>query len=405
MRADVPIASLLRYAERFHVADDGQHHVASPLGAWLVLALAGETTSADARKETEEALGCDIRTAAAAASTLIDHPHPLVAGAAAVWRRRDVATDAVTNWLGRLPTSVDTGDIPSPPAADRWAQESSRGQIDRFPLPLGPGVVFVLASALAATVSWHTPYTLAPAADLGADSPWAGQLRRVLRAPEHGHSGQYIAASDRAGDVAVHTARARGGLSVTSVAAAPNVAPADVLAVAHHIALGEAIGTAPARRSLFELPLGDGPAWTIREGKARAGEQREQCTAVVPAWSARTSHDLLMDRRLGFAAAASGIVSLLPPGGYAISAWQSAAARYHRIGFEAAAATATRVSASWQVNSDGLSRTADLRFAHPYAVVAVTIEEQHRAARSRARHPWHGLPVFSAWIAEPDDAV
>jgi hypothetical protein len=86
-------------------------------------------------------------------------------------------------------------------------------------------------------------------------------------------------------------------------------------------------------------------------------------------------------------------------------------------------------------------RVADLRFAHPYAVVAVTVdgngpapatevrgsEVRGSAVRRGAvrggavrggavrggavhrgevrRSEWHGLPVFSAWVAEPDDAA
>jgi hypothetical protein len=220
MSTVAPVAGVLRYAERCHEAAGDEHHVASPLGAWLVLALAGEATSGEVREELADALGCDVATAAATAATLLDHPHPLVAAAAAAWRRPGIVTDALTRWLGALPDSVDSGDIPSQPAADSWARERSLGLIDRFPLVLTPEVVVVLASALATRVSWHPPYALAPAADLGGRSAWAGKLTRVLRAPEHGHAGQYIAMTDRAGDVAVHTARARGGLSVTSVIAA-----------------------------------------------------------------------------------------------------------------------------------------------------------------------------------------
>jgi hypothetical protein len=42
------------------------------------------------------------------------------------------------------------------------------------------------------------------------------------------------------------------------------------------------------------------------------------------------------------------------------------------------------------------ARVAELRFAHPYAVVA--------ASATEPSSPWHGLPLFSAWITEPRDA-
>jgi hypothetical protein len=48
----------------------------------------------------------------------------------------------------------------------------------------------------------------------------------------------------------------------------------------------------------------------------------------------------------------------------------------------------------------GVLRTAELRFGHPYAVVAVTTDDNWSAGR----RPWEGLPVFSAWITQPEDA-
>ena len=69
---------------------------------------------------------------------------------------------------------------------------------------------------------------------------------------------QFIAATDQAGDVVVHTAWAHGGLQVTSVAAQPGVPAADVLAAAHRLA--SATGGSMARRSLFDLPPGGGAA-------------------------------------------------------------------------------------------------------------------------------------------------
>jgi hypothetical protein len=43
----------------------------------------------------------------------------------------------------------------------------------------------------------------------------------------------------------------------------------------------------------------------------------------------------------------------------------------------------------------GKRREAELRFDHPYAVVAT----------AAGAGPWAGLPVFSAWVTEPEDAT
>ena len=87
----------------------------------------------------------------------------------------------------------------------------------------------------------------------------------MLRSPESGHD-CYIAQTERAGRVAVHTARDEAGLAVTSVIADPGVATADVLAAAHEAAAGTA-----ARTSLFDLPLGDSPLWSIAEAAIPSG--------------------------------------------------------------------------------------------------------------------------------------
>ena len=66
-------------------------------------------------------------------------------------------------------------------------------------------------------------------------------------------------------------------------------------------------------------------------------------------------------------------------------------------GFEAAAVSAVAVALSMPLT--GRSREVVLRFGHPYAVVAVTTDADGSAAA------WHGLPVFSAWVSEPEDAT
>ncbi len=215
----------------------------------------------------------------------------------------------------------------------------------------------------------------------------------MLKSPKDPTHSAFIAVTDQAGDVAVHVARAAGGLLVASVIAAPEVAPAQVMAQAHRIAIATALNQAVPRRSLFDLPIGSGPLWTVREERS-AGNAGERCVAILPAWSADSQHDL-KDPRLGFAAAASALRA-----GDDWDARQAAMAKYSRTGFEAAAVTAVmRLTAA--MPRMGLSRVADLRFGHPYAVVAVTAGELRDDV---APGPWHGVPVFSAWVAEPSEA-
>jgi len=403
-------APLAAYSRRFHAAAGADHHAASPLGAWLLLALCGPACTGTARSELAQVLGCDIETAAATAAALLSDPHPLVAAAAGAWHREGFMTDALAGWQAGLPPAVQSGPLRDQAQLDDWATEHSLGMIRKFPLVLKPDVVLMLATALATRVSWETPFDLAPSSALGPDSPWAAQVRQVLRTPARRDSGhqQFIAATEPAGDVAVHTARAAGGLLVTSVAAAPGVPAAEVLAAAYDLATGLAAGRQPARRSLFDLELGEGPLWVVTERATTvqtAGGREERCTAVLPAWSADSSQDL-KGPALGFDMAAAGLAELLGLAVYRYEAKQACVARYSRTGFEAAAITAIAVAAmAMRPRPEGVLRTAELRFGHPFAVVAVAADEDHDPQRGTGASPWHGMPVFSAWVARPEEAV
>jgi hypothetical protein len=236
-------------------------------------------------------------------------------------------------------------------------------------------------------------------------SPWADQLQRVLRAP-HGdyRHRQFIAETDRAGTVAVHLNRARGGLLVGSVIAADaTVRAADVLAVAEELVTAEARQRGSVdTRSLFDLPLGATGIWTITEEAAETEDpdgRDEWIDTVLPAWSAATDLDL-DDETLGFPAAARLLAAALGLSSVTFEASQSAVARYRAVGFEAAAITGLAVALMARRSRPGLRRRATVRFGHPFAVVAAVSDDTTAGSSSR----WYGLPVFSAWVSVPSDA-
>jgi hypothetical protein len=217
----------------------------------------------------------------------------------------------------------------------------------------------------------------------------------VLASPP-GHPA-FVASTVQAGDVAVHAGWARDGLLVVSVIAADDVPAGAVLAAGHGLATDLALGRPVRKRSLFDLPLGDSPLWSVREEMSPAGAG-EHCQAFLPAWEAHSMHDLA-DARLGFAAAAAALGK-----GDPWQAKQAAIARYTRVGFEAAAVTAFGIALS--MPAPGLRRTAELRFCHPYAVIAVAADDSGRRGGTGYAWsgPWNGVPVFSAWVAEPREA-
>ncbi|MFI5954710.1 hypothetical protein [Cryptosporangium sp. NPDC051539] len=385
---------IARYAERLHATLGDAHHVASPLGAWLVLALAA---SARPGAGVEEALGCSAADARGHASALLERPHRAVGAAAAVWTRADRRTPALQAWEDGLSAAVERGPVPSQEDADAWAADRTHGLIEKFPLAVHPRTLLVLASALATDVNWAEPFAAVPAAELG---PTRWPLETVLRS---GRTHRARLSTDaEAGDLAVHVARSgdEDTLTVVSVIGAPDVAPATVLGAAHRAAIEEVRGR-PAARSLYDLPLGDGHAWTLTEEPVRTtsrGGREERCEAILPAWEATSRHDLMADPRTGFRDAAEALVPLLPPepAGSEAEAVQSALAKYSRTGFAAAAVTALGLRATALIEPrDGVRRIATLRFGRPYAVVAVA---------EQSGGPWSGVPVFSAWVAAPSDA-
>ncbi|MEW2429533.1 hypothetical protein AB0877_16105 [Micromonospora sp. NPDC047644] len=396
---------LSAYAARLHATVGDGHHVASPLGAWLLLAVCA-TTATDGEGPVDElahALGTDLSSAADAARALLEIPHPLIGAATALWHRAGQGDGGAAAWRAALPRTTDVGALPDQAGLDTWAREHTLGLIETFPLQVEANTVFILASALATRVSWATPFDVTDARALGAGSPWAGHLRRALRSPSHGHR-CHIVSTARAGDVIVHAAPAQtadgAGLVVLSVAAAPQMPPAEVLAVAYDLSAGAADGVPPeGSRSLFDLPLGGTPLWTVTEERVRTHardgrEERHQ--AVLPCWSARNDHDLTASA-LGFPAAATTLATALALRMTDFDARQTAVARFDRYGFEAAAVTGMFGRTS--LPPEGVARTAELRFGHPYAVVAVATDRRPDGSTG----PWHGLPAFSAWVAEPED--
>lgn len=378
--------AVARYASRFHPLLAGGHRVASPLGAWLLLALIAPAAEARLRDALAEILACDVDEAFAAASDLLQHPHAEVALGSAIWHSPTVETLRLLDLVRSLAPPADSGPVPSQAAANAWARERTGGLIEQFPLEL-TDVVVLLATAIAAKVSWEVPFELCGPDDLllPADEAFAGR-------PMLGNGAEPewcgFVESD-VGLVAGFSARSQGGLVVTSVVADPAAEPAAVLDATHRIAIAVAAGEPPKARSLFDLPLGDGPAWRISEARVSSpGDERYE--ARLPAWEGQSDHDLLAAADVGFGEAVSLIFSLLPPASYLADARQSAIARYTREGFEAAAITSVgvRASAMWADQHD--RRTARIEFTRPHAVVAATEGDGH----------WDGLPVFAAWVAQ-----
>jgi hypothetical protein len=385
-----PPAIIAAYAARLHRLAGDAHHVASPLGAWALLALVAPIARDAQRDALELALGAPLDDAHDLALRLLAEPHPAVPLAAAAW---GVETGVARRLFG---PDVDVGEVPDQTDADAWTREHTLGLIDEFPLRVAKALV-VLATAIATKITWWRPFEVAPAeqAELASTSGFA-PLARLLHDPGgDGPTRQLIADTD-AGLVAVHAASSRDDdLVVVSVSADPSVPYDWVLAVAHPVATALARHEpVPGQRSLFDLPLGRGHSWSLSESTERT-PHRERFRTLLPAWSATAKIDLMAAPDVGFPAAADALLRAVPEA-ERIEATQAAVARYTRTGFEAAAVTGMAVRAAAVIRpAGGVTRTATLQFTHPYAVVAAACDAEGGA--------WSGLPVFSAWVAEGDE--
>ncbi len=141
--------------------------------------------------------------------------------------------------------------------------------------------------------------------------------------------------------------------------------------------------------SLFDLPLDVGPYGTLSERTRDPGAPDQQLSALLPAWTASTTIDL-RHRTTPVPGVDAALAALLRlSAGDLPAAAQTTDARFTREGFEAASVTAMATRVSYRPGPP--ARHLKLRFARPYAAVAVAV----------GTPPWNGVPVVSAWVTEP----
>jgi hypothetical protein len=382
---------------------------------WLLLAACATASEGDDRLALEEALGCRADDAHELLAGFMASPPPALVSAMAVWVSVCDATEKLAGWVRGLPGEVESGYMPTQVEADDWARKRTLGLIKSFPLDMNAALRVVLASALATKVSWRLPFELVPADEhLGETSPWRETVNQLLWDATPGRLAM-LAHTNVAGLVAVHQSRAEEDLTVISVSAAPDVAREAVLAAAYEVADFARRDDAPDPVSLFDLPLGAGHSWEIGEHETktlRPGQRVERIVgASLPAWHIDSELDLLASGQFGSQPAVETVRKLIgprPDDGF--DAKQTATASFTRYGFEAAAVTAFGIAQSARRDPDqpGVERTAVLRFDHPYAAVAISGPAVRRplpGEMRRTRLGFSGLPLFSAWVQQPTEAV
>jgi hypothetical protein len=409
------LASLVdNYCRRVTPAVLEQHQsgsISSPLGIWLLLAACASAAAGSEREQLEDVLGCSASGAASLLGQFLEAPPPALHCALALWVSSTDRTTPLVEWSASLPKSVERGPMPAQADADAWAARRTSRLINEFPLQITELTRIILASVLASKVTWQRPFEIAQAAEhLRASSPWSGRVEHVLLDREAALPSM-LAQTEAAGVVAVHFAVANEELAVVSVAADPGVDRHLAFEAAYEIGRRARLGAlTEARCSLFDLPLGQGHSWEIFEEEVashRAGDRSESIvSATLVDWSIGSDLDLLRAERFGVATALNALLGLIGPhkSGDEYEAVQSAAASYSSKGFEAAAITAfgIRLAAALAGPEEkGLRRTARLFFDHPYAAIALAGRPSDFSGQGAGRTELFGLPLFSAWVAEP----
>ncbi|WP_063831377.1 serpin family protein [Streptomyces sp. NRRL F-2664] len=382
-----------RWAAR--AAAGGAGTVFTAAGVWPLLALLADGSAGPARDELAEALGIPAEEAAGAARGLLAGLDGVrgLRTATGLWTAADLPLR--DGWTAKLPPGTRgalTGDPEGDTKAlDGWAADRTGGLIERMPVSVRHDTRLVLASALALTLKWADPFRELPGRP--AEGPWAGRgIRQLLRSTSS--LDPVRVAEGPAGPVTVLEVTGADGtdVDVHLLLGGPAAPAAEVVATG----VAAVSGTVPCVGGAALRDGSPGPGLVIETVDAFGPEPRLTVATVVFQLSAE--HDLLADAALFglLTATDSGYghfpgISTEP---LAISsARQSAMARFHAEGFEAAAVTAiaARPGGAPVRQAVHRARRADLRFDRPFGFLAV-----HRASR---------LVVAAGWVTDPAPAA
>lgn len=367
------------YSRIFHEEYKNDHHIVSPLGAWMLLALLAQ----GANKETdpldpvaEKALGVTPEQAESFLKKLLSTDHPAVFSAIKAWLKPDglSSEESLSRWHQTVKNycPVDVK-IPTKDELNSWVKDKSLNLIEEFPVTIDPAwFKGLFATVVATDVEWDVPMKVVQ--DTVLSKHWDTPNFLLDNNSEH----TFVHKDDEHGLFGVHYAKAKKGLTVYSIIAFDDIPENITLEVAHKIGAGK-----QNKVSLFDLESND--FLKIKEFNSHAGI-RERFQSVLPAWEFSGKHDLTLVPNSGLSAAAGRL-------GEVGDIKQVVVADYSDKGFKAAALTYGMVGRSAAFTPATKALHADLQFTKPYVTVAFATAES-------AESIWNNLPVFSGVVAE-----
>ncbi|WP_369777114.1 serpin family protein [Streptomyces sp. R33] len=367
----------------------GEHGtVLTAAGVWPLLAFLADGAGGPARAELAEALGIPAESATAAARELLADLAGVrgLQAATGLWTKADLSLHG--SWLTGLPEGARgtlTGDEDTDrKALDGWAADRTGGLIERMPAPLRKDTRLVLASALALRLKWIQPFRTGTV-DL-SEGPWAGRSALALYRSTSLLDRVRVTQTPT-GPVTLLEVVGDRGVDVHLVLGEPDARPGEVLSAG-----AAAVTRAVPSTGASLLPEGN-PGPGLHIGTVRSAGREPLLRVGTVAFEVGADHDLLDHARLfGLHAAADTRSGHFPGIGsepLAVgSARQSATARFHAEGFEAAAVTAVDLVAGCALPRYRYRvRHAQVSFHRPFGFLAV-----HRTSR---------LVLAAGWVAEP----
>lgn len=417
------------YINSLHSVAGDEHHSASPMGLWLLLAVAATATEPGSaeRARVEKVLGLPAEQALCVVEELLggefeeEKQSPekgiqsllpnsgnqtatdALKAAMALWLRGNSLTELkdwahlqdiyiddtkqeqdIYAWRDNLPEIIESSDIPTIEESNQWVKEKTEGLLDTLPIPINERTFLILLSAIATKTKWQEPFHEMPNRGFLAKN-FIEASKVLISQPSH----RVFVEDTEFGMVGVHVAKGTNGLDVYSVIADPKVDYLDVIRVAHEIAEEDTEGCAGV--PLHQLEVEESDIYQVSRRKSSSGEMR---TAYLPVWKTTNSLQKLHEEKaLGFAHIINSICakSGLKPEDAEAEVQQDVTAEYTASGFDAAAVS--ELSMRIGMTSVPLFKEElylEIPFDHPYAVVAVV----------RDKSSWTGTPIFSSWVKE-----
>lgn len=397
------------YANNFFDKVDGESNfVCSPLGAWVLLAVAAKGNEAEytdvEKSRLETVLGLSIKKAASYASRLLTEQNADVTLTGASWFSPEfVKSEVVQKVLKSYTDSyLETNThIPTKSDLNEWVTTNTKNLITEFPIDITEETLLIAATAIVTKIEWAQKYDTIEQ----PDNVW-GVNNLLHRKSEK--TGDVIFAEKDENLFTLIKSESSNNLLVYTVLGDTRFSATEMLKHATELVdydVNRIYSQGTKILRLNQIPE-KGSYWEHTVKPERVSRETVEWDIVLPAWEAETEINLQDNDDYGYVTVLEPLVRevrKIDPNGAETQAKQVAVAKYTKDGFEAAAVTAFSIArASASFSSEPVYRhEVNINVNQPHVVVAVATDYSPKRGESSV---WHRLPVFAAWVKEATEA-